>query len=94
MYSRNEMKKWITEARDQLLDAESNYMFHMVPTELVEGLCVILEQAKRYVDMTEELKSALARVRLQDESDPNQTVRRIIEKIEKGEAIDGTDEHL
>lgn len=94
MYSRNEMKKWITDVRDELLDAESNYMFHMVPTETVENLFVILEECKKYIDMTETLKSVLARIRLQDESDPNQTVRRIIEKIEKGEAIDGTDEHI
>lgn len=87
MYSRNEMKKWITDVKDQLLDAESNYMFHMVPTETVESLLVILEEAKRYVDMTENLKAALGRVRLQDESDPDQTVRMIIEKIEKGETI-------
>lgn len=89
MYSRNEMKKWITDVKDQLLDAEANYMFHMIPTETVESLLVILEEAKRYIDMTENLKAALGRVRLQDESDPDQTVRMIIEKIEKGETIDG-----
>lgn len=91
MYSRNEMKKWITDVKDQLLDAESNYMFHMVPTETVESLLVILEEAKRYIDMTETLKAVLGRVRLQDESDPDQTVRMIIEKIEKGETSDETE---
>lgn len=94
MYSRNEIKTWIADVRDQLLDAESNYMFHMVPTETVESLLVILQEVKRYIDMTETLKAALGRIRLQDESDPNQTVRMIIEKIEKGEKIDGTDEHI
>lgn len=91
MYSRNEMKKWITDVRGQLLDAEANYMFHMVPTETVESLLVILEEAKRYIDMTETLKAVLGRIRIQDESDPNQTVRMIIEKIEKGETSDETE---
>lgn len=98
MRSKDELKKWITDTKKEVLDSENNYMFFLVQPDTIESILVILDEFMQYLDlnsnMTETLKAVLGHVRLQDESDPNQTVRRIIEKIEKGETIDGTDEHI
>lgn len=44
MRPKDELKKWITDTKKEVLDSENNYMFFLVPPDTVESILVILDE--------------------------------------------------
>lgn len=85
-HDEQELKDWIDDIREKIIEAESvkndngEWLFDKIPAETVEDMLDLLCQIQIYVKKISEMKSNLLQARLQDESNPNQTVKMIIEK--------------
>lgn len=85
-HDEQELKDWIDDIREKIIKAESveddngEWLFDKIPSETVVDMLDLLCQIQIYVKKISEMKSKLLQARLQDESNPNQTVKMIIEK--------------
>lgn len=94
------LRDWIGVLREKLIDSESvmndhdKWLFDRTTPDTVIETLDLLFNIDSYIIRISHMKSELLQARLQDESNPSQTVKMIIEKFERGEKIDGTDEHI
>ena len=85
-----DLRDWIDDIREKIIDAESvkndndEWLFDKIPAETVTETLDLLCRFQIYVNRISEMKSELLQARLQDESNPSQTVKMIIEKFEGG----------
>lgn len=47
MYSKKELKKWIRDVRQDVLDSDGNYMFYLITPETVEDILVLLDEFEK-----------------------------------------------
>jgi len=54
MRPKDELKKWITDTKKEVLDSENNYMFFLVPPDTIESILVIFDEFIQYLNLKEE----------------------------------------
>lgn len=56
MRPKDELKKWITDTKKEVLDSENNYMFFLIPPDTVESILVLFDEFMNCLDLTENQK--------------------------------------